>query len=120
MRSTNGQTVKGLADVRIAMEMTDPQRVDPLRGRLASGSFFMGALCEHIARRSNLEDRCGGRFWESRFKCELTLEEGLAAVKLAGDFRICASNRCDWHIRCPMASFGRQAIRANSAWYPLP
>ena len=76
VRSTDGQTIKELADVRIAMEMADPQRVDQLRGRLASVSSFMGALCEHIARRSNLEDRCRGRFWESRFKCRDLADEG--------------------------------------------
>jgi len=27
----------------------------------------MGAVCENIARRANLEDHCRGAFWESRF-----------------------------------------------------
>ncbi len=27
----------------------------------------MGAVCENIARRSNAEDGCKGRFWETRF-----------------------------------------------------
>jgi hypothetical protein len=63
VRSKDGQTIKELADVRIAMETANPQRIDELRGRLASVSYFMGALCEHIARRSNLEDRCRGSFW---------------------------------------------------------
>ena len=63
VRSKDGQTIKELDDVRIAMETADPQRVDQLRGRLASVSYFMGALCEHIARRSNLEDHCRGSFW---------------------------------------------------------
>jgi hypothetical protein len=76
VRSTNGRTIKELADVRIAMETADPQRVEQLRGRLASVSSFMGALCEHIARRSNLEDNCRGRFWEGRFKCRDLADEG--------------------------------------------
>ena len=33
VRSKDGQTIKELADVRIAMETADPQRADELRGR---------------------------------------------------------------------------------------
>ncbi|MHB8861261.1 MAG: transposase, partial [Pirellulaceae bacterium] len=57
----------------------DPQRVEQLarnkklvaklRGRLSSISWFMGILCENIARRANKEDDCKGRFFETRFSC---------------------------------------------------
>jgi hypothetical protein len=57
----------------------DPQRVEQLarnkklvaklRRRLSSISWFMGILCENIARRANKEDDCKGRFFESRFSC---------------------------------------------------
>ncbi len=80
VRSKDGQTIKELDDVRIAMETADPQRVDQLRGRLASVSYFMGALCEHIARRSNIEDHCRGSFWEDRFKCRDLASEGAILV----------------------------------------
>jgi len=47
----------------------DKKLVAKLRRRLSSVSWFMGILCENIARRANHEDDCKGRFFESRFAC---------------------------------------------------
>lgn len=61
---------------RLILAITsNPERLDELRRRLGSLSWFMKALNEPIARRANREDNCKGKFWESRFKCQALLEE---------------------------------------------
>jgi REP element-mobilizing transposase RayT len=57
-----------------------PERIAQLRGRLSSLSWFMGRLNEFIARAANKEDRAKGRFWESRFKCQVLLDEAAIAA----------------------------------------
>ena len=51
-----------------------------IRKRLSSISWFMAALSEYIARRSNREDKCSGRFWEGRFACREITHEGALLV----------------------------------------
>jgi hypothetical protein len=51
------------------------ERIAKLRQRLSSLSWFMGRLNEFIARAANKEDEVKGRFWESRFKCQVLLDE---------------------------------------------
>src|SRR5262245_27971949 len=60
---------------RIRSELAIRGRVKKLRRRLSCVSWFMGALCENIARRSNREDGCTGKFWESRFSCRKLISE---------------------------------------------
>ena len=43
-------------------------------------SWFMGRLNEFIARAANKEDGVKGRFWESRFKCQVLLDDAAIAA----------------------------------------
>ncbi len=57
-----------------------PERIVELRKRLCSLSWFMGRLNEFIARAANKEDHVKGRFWESRFKCQVLLDHAAVAA----------------------------------------
>lgn len=80
-KSRDGQPTEPHA-IRIAIERLIPGRVDQLRTRLSDPSWFMGILCEYVARRSNREDDCTGVFWEDRYKCRNLASE--AAILVCG------------------------------------
>ena len=63
--------------------LSTPDRLNTLRERLGSLSWFMRALNEPIARMANQEDGCTGRFWEGRFKCQALLEPNAVVSAMA-------------------------------------
>lgn len=67
-------------ELQIAALISCPERIEELRKRLCSLSWFMGRLNEFIARAANKEDSVKGRFWESRFKCQALLDEAAIAA----------------------------------------
>ena len=66
------EQVKALAE--------DKEKIAVIRKRLSSVSWFMSALCEFIARKSNLEDGCRGRFFAGRFGCREITSEGALLI----------------------------------------
>jgi hypothetical protein len=70
----------GSAEEEICALADNAERIAKLRLRLCSLSWFMGRLNEFIARAANKEDRVKGRFWESRFKCQVLLDEAAIAA----------------------------------------
>ncbi len=112
-----------------------PERIAELRSRLCSLSCFMGQLNEFIARAANKEDKVKGRFWESRFKCQVLLDEaailaamvyadlnlvraGMAATPEESDFTSIQERIRAWQKENMMADSGpaqKDAVRMENA-----
>jgi len=67
----------------ISAFVADSEKVETCRGRLSDISWLMRCLNEPIARRANREDKCTGRFWEGRFKCQRLMDEGAMLACMA-------------------------------------
>ena len=78
----NGKLTK-IPEDKLKLLLLNKKRINVLRNRLFSISWFMKSLSEHIARKANFEDKCKGRFWEGRFKCQALLGEAAKLTSMA-------------------------------------
>lgn len=63
--------------------LANPERLVQCRARLGSLSWLMKCLAEPIARQSNAEDLCKGRFWEGRFKSQVLSDDKALLAAMA-------------------------------------
>ena len=68
---------------RVERLLRQPERIAELRTRLGNLSWFMRYLNEGIARAANGEDRCGGRFWEGRYRSQALLDDAAVTACMA-------------------------------------
>ena len=95
----------------IESEIKDPNRVEELRMRLKSLSWFMKALKEPLSRLANKEDGCRGTFWEKRFKSIAILDtEALLATSIYVDLNVFAAGMAATPEASPHTSV-RQRVR---------
>ncbi len=63
--------------------MADKEKLSVYRERLGSLSWFMSRLNEPLAKQSNKEDICTGRFWEGRYSAQGLLDEAAVLSAMA-------------------------------------
>ncbi len=90
----------------VNMLVNQPERLRLIRERLSDISWFMRALSEPIARMSNRQDECTGRFWEGRFKAMRIVDEaGLLACAMYVDLN---------PVRAAMVEKPEQAVHTSA------
>jgi REP element-mobilizing transposase RayT len=61
-------------EAQIKQLLSNPKKLEKIRGYLSSPSAFMKDLCEPISNRANREDGRKGHFWEDRFQAQRLMD----------------------------------------------
>ena len=56
-------------------DVADKKKLKKYRRRLGKLSWFMARLNQPLAKQSNQEDCCTGRFWQDRYTAQVLLDE---------------------------------------------
>ena len=76
--------------------LSQPERLNELRSRLGSVSWFMKSLNEYLARAANAEDERTGRFWDGRYHCQALVDDrGVLACMAYVDLNPIRAGLCD-------------------------
>lgn len=125
-RDLEGERDSARVRFRARALLAQPARLDLLRERLGSLSWFMRFLNEAVARAAIAEDHCSGRFWEGRFKCQALLDEAAVLACMAYvDLNPIRAGLCDELIDSDYTTIQRRlraidaADTAGSAEAPL-
>lgn len=111
----HGKVVEERKAEKREMLLGDPDRLERLRRTLGSLSAFMKHLKQPIARRANLEDECGGHFFEHRFYSgALLTEEALLAALVYVDLNPVRANQVRSLMKCRDTS-AAERLRENNA-----
>ena len=111
----HGKVVEERKAEKQEMLLGDPDRLARLRRTLGSLSAFMKHLKQPIARRANLEDECGGHFFEHRFYSgALLTEEALVAAMVYVDLNPVRANQVRSLMKCRDTS-AAERLRENDA-----
>lgn len=93
----------------VAEEVKNVKRVEMLRSRLGSLSWFMKEVKEPLARLANKQDNCKGAFFEGRFKSIVLLDEdSLLTVSAYIDLNAVAAGVTDTLESAPFTSLNHR------------
>ena len=108
------------ANREIERLLGNPERIEELRQRLGSLSWFMKYMNEPLARAANREDGCKGRFCEGRFKSIALLDEPAVVGCMAYvDLNPVRAGITDKPEEAPYTSIRRRMVKGESDARPL-